>query len=60
MRKLVSTWLVIQGMYFCTGCVSRPAREDCGRFVEGCVARVEPVAKQANLAYWEAATTGKP
>ncbi|OHB66139.1 MAG: hypothetical protein A2Y77_15295 [Planctomycetes bacterium RBG_13_62_9] len=42
------------------GCASRVTRQDCARFVQSRVGAVEPVAARANLAYWEAATTGKP
>lgn len=39
----------------CNGHNTRAAR----RFIEEHVARVAPVAREANLAYWEAATSGK-
>ncbi len=39
----------------CNGFNSRAAR----RFIDEHVAKIEPIAREANLAYWEAATTGK-
>ncbi len=43
-----------------SGCAVPDGQDDPGRFVRAHVAKVEPLSAQANLVYWEAATTGKP
>jgi len=41
------------------GCAPAAKQGQFERFVEAHVAKVEPLTKEANLAYWDAATTGK-
>lgn len=59
MRKLLFVWFAILAVYVC-GCSARLSGQDqAAKFIETRVAHVEPLSKQANLAYWEAATTGQ-
>jgi peptidyl-dipeptidase A len=44
---------------FLAGCVTTPKQGQLKRFIGAHVAKVEPLTKEANLAYWDAATTGK-
>ncbi len=60
MRRALFLWLVVLPVVLCVGCAADSGREGPARFVEGHVAEVEPLARQVNLTYWEAATTGKP
>jgi peptidyl-dipeptidase A len=43
----------------CASCVIQRDRGQLSRFIQTHVAEVEPLAARANLAYWEAATTGR-
>ncbi len=60
MRELLSIGLVTGMLAGCVGCATRYGEKQFGRFVQGHVVRVEPLAARENLVYWEAATTGKP
>ncbi len=60
MKKSLSVWLVACLLVSCLGCAAKYGEDPFGRFVQGHVARVEPLSARENLAYWEAATTGKP
>ncbi len=42
------------------GCGSVTKEKQLERFIETHIAKVEPLSTQANLAYWDASTTGKP
>ena len=53
---LFSLWL---GLLLSAGCQTISKEKELASFVKTHVAKVEPVARRANLAYWEAATTGK-
>jgi peptidyl-dipeptidase A len=59
MGKRSALWFVAFAVILTFGCALRSTQEECARFVEARVAKVEPVARRANLVYWEAATTGK-
>ena len=54
----VVTSLVIS--FFLTGCVQPAMEKQVEQFIEIHIAKVEPLATQANLAYWDASTTGRP
>ena len=43
-----------------SGCASQTPHTGPAEFIEAHVARVAPLWKQANLAYWDATTTGDP
>ena len=47
------------GLLLSAGCQTVSKEKELASFVKTHVAKVEPVARRANLAYWEAATTGK-
>jgi peptidyl-dipeptidase A len=59
MGRQLTLWLAAFLVTFSVSCASRFRQEECSRFVQARVARVEPAMARANLAYWEAATTGK-
>jgi peptidyl-dipeptidase A len=59
MRRLLSVWVAMIAVSLGLGCASAPKRQGCAEFVQSRVAKIEPLATQANLAYWEAATTGR-
>ncbi len=59
MRMPLFVWLGTAGVCLCVGCASQPRQDTGDRFVREHVAKVEPVAKRANLVYWDATTTGK-
>ncbi len=59
MKKFLSVWFVTLAVCLCGGCASPSGQDQVARFVETRVAQVEPLSKRANLAYWEAATTGQ-
>jgi len=59
MGRQLTLWLAAFLVTFSVGCASPSRQEECSRFVQARVARVEPAMARANLAYWEAATTGK-
>ena len=44
----------------CVGCAAPHSQDQVNQFIQTHVAQVEPLSTQANLVYWEAATTGKP
>jgi len=60
MRKLLSVHLVTGVLVLSAGCAARHSQDEFGQFLQAHVAQVEPLSAQANLVYWEAATTGKP
>jgi peptidyl-dipeptidase A len=59
MRKLLSVWLFVGLLSLCLGCAARHSQDEFSQFLQAHVAMVEPLSAQANLVYWEAATTGK-
>ncbi|MBN1509475.1 MAG: M2 family metallopeptidase [Sedimentisphaerales bacterium] len=59
MRKLLVVGVGILLLVVQAGCASHRSQEQAARFVQTHVANVEPLSSQANLVYWEAATTGK-
>ncbi|MFH1881782.1 MAG: M2 family metallopeptidase [Planctomycetota bacterium] len=57
-NSTVVTSLVIS--FFLTGCIQTAREKQLEQFIEIHIAKVEPLATQANLAYWDASTTGRP
>jgi len=49
---------ILLGFALMLGCNGLNSRAS-SRFIDEHVARIEPISREANLAYWEAATTGK-
>ena len=56
-RILVAVTLLAPSFLVC-GCGQVAKERQLKQFIETHVAQVEPLTKQANLAYWEASTTG--
>jgi len=54
----VVTSLVIS--FFFTGCIQTAREKQMAQFIESHIAKVEPLTTKANLAYWDASTTGRP
>jgi peptidyl-dipeptidase A len=59
MRKLSPVWLVVCLLALCLGCAAEHSQDQFSQFLQAHVAKVEPLSAQANLVYWEAATTGR-
>ncbi len=57
-NSTVVTSLVIS--FFLTGCIQTAREKQLERFIESHIAKVAPLSTQANLAYWDASTTGRP
>jgi len=66
----ISMWRVIMwristllaafvAVVFLAGCGTTAKRGQLEQFIEAHLAKVEPLTKEANLAYWDASTTGK-
>ncbi len=53
----VVTLLVIS--FFLIGCIQTAMEKQLEHFIEIHIAKVEPLTTKANLAYWDAATTGR-
>lgn len=47
-------------LFFLHGCGPTAKEKQLEQFIEVHVAKVEPLTTKANLAYWDASTTGKP
>ncbi|MCX5644872.1 MAG: M2 family metallopeptidase [Phycisphaerae bacterium] len=60
MRRLFFAWLATGVLVLSAGCATRHNQDEFSQFLQAQVAKVEPLSARANLAYWEAATTGKP
>jgi len=59
MKRLSVVVLVMIGMVI-AGCGPNAAELQLQQFVDQHVEKIEPLEKQANLAWWDAAITGKP
>jgi peptidyl-dipeptidase A len=46
--------------FFLSGCGNIAKEKQLEQFIDIHIAKVEPLSRQANLAYWDASTTGKP
>jgi peptidyl-dipeptidase A len=51
--------LFVPALFLC-GCGNIATEKQLEQFIDIHVAKVEPLSTQANLAYWDASTTGKP
>jgi len=58
MERILALLTVAALPFVIAGCGSTEQRQ-LERFIEAHVANVEPLTKEANLAYWDASTTGK-
>jgi peptidyl-dipeptidase A len=59
MERKLALLAVVVAAVFPAGCQSIAQQKQLERFLEAHVAKVEPLMTNANLAYWDAATTGK-
>jgi peptidyl-dipeptidase A len=59
MKKRTALLVAFVTVVFLAGCGPTAKEDQLARFIEGHVAKVEPLTKEANLAYWDAATTGR-
>ncbi|HUU16323.1 MAG TPA: M2 family metallopeptidase [Sedimentisphaerales bacterium] len=57
-NSTVVTLLVVS--FFFTGCIQTAREKQLEQFIDIHIAKVEPLTTQANLAYWDASTTGRP
>ncbi len=60
MQRIFFTLAVFVIHLFLVGCGTMAREKQLERFIESHIAKVEPLATQANLAYWDASTTGRP
>ncbi len=59
MERISALLSVVVIPVFLSGCGSTAQQGQLERFIEAHVAEVEPLTRKANLAYWDASTTGK-
>jgi peptidyl-dipeptidase A len=59
MERISALLIVFVAVTFLAGCGTAAKQGQLERFIEVHVAKVEPLTKEANLAYWDASTTGK-
>jgi len=60
MKTLLILIVMLTAGIFLFGCASRAKQDDLKGFIAAHVEKVKPLAKQQSLAWWDAATTGKP
>ncbi|MDZ7262905.1 MAG: M2 family metallopeptidase [candidate division KSB1 bacterium] len=58
MRNLVTISIILVMAFMLLGCGQNPKEKQLNDFIKAHVDKVKPLAKESNLAYWEAATTG--
>ena len=59
MERITASLTVFVAVVFLAGCGPAAKQGQFERFIEAHVEKVEPLTKEANLVYWDAATTGK-
>jgi peptidyl-dipeptidase A len=59
MQRIFIALMVFVILLFLTGCGTIAKEKQLERFIEIHIAKVEPLTTQANLTYWDAATTGR-
>ena len=60
MKRILVVAAVFVIPLFFLGCESVSKEKQLERFIETHIAKVEPLSTQANLAYWDASTMGRP
>ena len=60
MQRIFITLTLFVILLFLAGCGTVAKEKQLERFIEIHIAKVEPLTTQANLTYWDAATTGRP
>ena len=59
MNKNIMLSVIMLSVGFMSGCALNKQEVQLNTFIDNHVQQVKPLAKEAHLAYWEAATTGK-
>lgn len=59
MRQELAILIVVLTPLFSVGCAHMEQEKQLQEFIQAHVSRIEPLATQANLTYWKAATTGE-
>jgi peptidyl-dipeptidase A len=59
MERILALLTVAAIPFVIAGCGSSTEQRQSEQFIEAHVAKVEPLTKEANLAYWDATTTGR-
>jgi peptidyl-dipeptidase A len=59
MGKNIMLSVIMLSVGFVSGCTLNKQEVQLNTFIDNHVQKVKPLAKESNLAYWEAATTGK-
>ncbi|MFB0554414.1 MAG: M2 family metallopeptidase [Phycisphaerae bacterium] len=60
MERILVVITVFVILLFLVGCVIVAKEKQLEQFIEIHIAKVEPLTTKANLAYWDASTTGRP
>ncbi|MGD2095001.1 MAG: M2 family metallopeptidase [Phycisphaerales bacterium] len=60
MKKNLLITILFTLSLFLLGCGHATSEDQLSQFIETHVEKVRPLSNQANLAYWDASTTGKP
>jgi len=60
MQRIFIALTVFVILLFLAGCGTTAKEKQLEQFIEIHIAKVEPLTTQSNLAYWDAATTGRP
>ncbi len=59
MRKILIAIVVFTELLVLCGCVSVEKEKELAKFILSHVEKIEPLTIRANVAYWDASTTGK-
>jgi len=58
MKRMTLLIVVASSLFLLFGCGANEKEKQLSEFIDAHVAKVKPLMKEANLAYWDAATTG--
>ena len=59
MKKVLKSIIILIVIAAISGCAQNAKEKELQTFITNHVAKIKPLSKEANLAEWEAATTGK-
>ena len=60
MKRNLFLTVSFASLFLIFGCENIAKEKQLEQFIDAHVAKIEPLSKQANLAYWDATTTGRP
>ena len=60
MKRNLFLTVSFASLFLTFGCENIAKEKQLKQFIDDHVAKIEPLSKQANLAYWDATTTGRP